>query len=52
MTTVSDHFDNYWRMMDVAKTCTEGESLLEYDWEYASNKLANGEVAIITYGDW
>lgn len=52
VTTVSDHFDNYWRMMDVAKTYTEGESLLEYDWEYASNKLANGEVAIITYGDW
>lgn len=45
-------FENYWKMMDIAKQYTDGETMLEYNWEYACSLLANGSVAIITYGDW
>jgi ABC-type glycerol-3-phosphate transport system substrate-binding protein len=48
----SGNFSSFWRMMDIAKTYTDGETLMEYDWEYACNLLANGKVAMITYGDW
>ena len=48
----SGHFNSFWRMLDIALEYTDGETMMEYDWEYTCNLLANGEVAIMTYGDW
>ena len=48
----SGNFSNFWKMMDIATKYTSGETLLEYDWEYACNLIANGKAAIMTYGDW
>ena len=46
------NYSNFFRMMDVAKTYTDNETLGSYDWEYICNLMANGKVAVITYGDW
>ena len=48
----SGNFANYWKMLDIAKKYTDGATMLEYDWEYTCNLLANGQVAMMTYGDW
>ncbi len=45
-------FSNFFRMMDIALKYTDGEKLLEYDWEYTCNLMANDKIAIISYGDW
>ncbi len=46
------NFNNFWRMLDIATTYIDGETLLEYSWEYPCNMLANGKAAVISYGDW